>query len=121
MHESSIAIALVEQAVDAAGKHRAHQIDEVEVQVGVMRRIVPEALKLAFSAASAGTIAEDARLKIIEERIIAVCRVCDCLFAPESLTLVCPRCQRADARIVTGNDIILKSLTWRTEEEMVSS
>jgi len=121
MHESSIAIELVDQVVEAARKHRAHIIEVVEVQVGVMREIDPESLELAFSAASIGTIAEGASLKITKERIIAVCRVCDCLLAPDHLLSTCPRCGQADVRIVAGNNILLKSLTCRTVEEVLTS
>jgi len=120
MHEASIAVELVDQVVQTAQNHHAFKVEEVDVLVGVMREIVPEALELTFSATSAGTIAEGAKLRIMEERIIAVCRVCDCLFAPEHLLFMCPRCRQADARIVAGNDILLKSLKCQTAEEVAA-
>jgi hydrogenase nickel incorporation protein HypA/HybF len=121
MHEMSIAMQLVEQMLEIASQHNAATIEEVEVQLGVMREVVPEALEMAFAAASEGTIAEGARLCISEERIVAVCSVCECLFTPRQTCFLCPRCSQADARIVAGNDIILKSLVCQTEAEEARS
>lgn len=121
MHELPIAIEIVRQAVEVAGKHEADRIEEVEVQVGAMRQIVSEALEMSFAAASEGTLAEGARLRVIEEKVVAVCRYCECLFLPEPDNFMCPRCGRADARIVAGNDIILKSVVCHAATEAAVS
>ena len=120
MHEAAIAQALVDQVLSVGREHDAVRVQSVEVQVGVMREIAPDALELAFCAAAAGTPAEGAALIIHPERIIAVCRACECLFAPEQLLFECPRCRKADARIVAGNDIILKSVVCEAGLEVSS-
>jgi hydrogenase nickel incorporation protein HypA/HybF len=121
MHEMSIAMQLLEQMLEIAGQHEAVRIQEAEVQLGVMREVVPEAMQMAFAAASAGTIAEGAVLRLSEERIVAVCGVCDCLFTPRQTCFLCPQCNQADARIVAGNDIILKSMICQTEAESATT
>jgi hydrogenase nickel incorporation protein HypA/HybF len=117
VHELSIAMEIVRQAVEIAGQHGADRIDEVEVQVGVMRQVQEDALRMSFEAAGEGTPAAKARLVMIEERVAAVCKVCDCRFEPQLDNFVCPRCGLADVRVVAGNDIILKSIVCQTAEE----
>lgn len=117
MHEVPIAAAIVEQAVQAVAPHGATRIDLIEVEIGRMRQIVPEALQVAFAAVSAGTIAEGARLELTEVQMEAVCRVCGHHFQPEIDLYICPQCEQADVRILAGNDMILKSITAQTPEE----
>ncbi|MBI4582117.1 MAG: hydrogenase maturation nickel metallochaperone HypA [Planctomycetes bacterium] len=117
MHEVPIATAIVEQAIQAVAPHRATRIDLVEVQIGRMRQIAPEALQVAFAAVSEGTIAQGARLEIAEIEMEAVCRKCGQRFRPEIGLYVCPKCHQADVQIVAGHDMILKSITAQTPEE----
>ena len=121
MHEMPIAVDIVDRAVEAAEQHGATRIEQIEVQLGVMRQVVPEALELAFLVVSEGTPAQGAELRISEEKIVAVCRNCQCRFAPEIDRFVCPQCERADARIVAGNDIILKTVICQADEEVSTS
>ena len=76
MHEFSLATAMVEQLERIAVENGLTRIDDVNVLCGVMQQVVPEALQIAFTAASAGTVAEGAKLTIAEERLIVRCRNC---------------------------------------------
>jgi len=117
MHEMPIAVDIVDRAVEVAQQHHATRIDEVQVDIGVMRQVVPEALELAFSVASEGTLAEGAELRITEEEAVAVCRNCQCRFSPEIGRFVCPQCEQANVRIVAGSEIILKTIVCQADEE----
>ncbi|UCD28436.1 MAG: hydrogenase maturation nickel metallochaperone HypA [Planctomycetota bacterium] len=117
MHEMSIAVQIVDQVVELAGQNNATRIDEVVVEIGLMQLVVPEALEMAFSVATESTLAEGARLKIVEQEIEAVCRDCDHRYKPRIDCYLCPQCGQANARIVAGNDIILKSVVCETEQE----
>lgn len=119
MHELPIAIEIVRQAVEVARQHGAERIEEVEVQVGVLRLIQEDALRMSFEAAGEGTPAEGARLVMVEEKAVAVCNACGCLFLPEMDNYICPRCGEADARVVSGNDVILKSIVCHAAGEAV--
>ena len=121
MHEMPIAAAIIEQAIQAVAPPCATRIDVIEVEIGRMRRIVPEALRMAFDANSDGTIAQGARLDITEIDMEAVCRRCEHRFCPEIDLYICPNCEQADVRIVAGNDMILKSIVAQTPEEQASS
>jgi hydrogenase nickel incorporation protein HypA/HybF len=121
MHEMPIAAAIVEQAVQAVTPHGATRIDLIEVEIGRMRRIVPEALEVAFRAMSEGTIAATARLAVVEIAMEAECRLCGRVFEPEIDLYCCPRCNQADVIITAGNDMILKSITAQTPDESSAS
>ena len=93
------------------------RIREVEVQCGVMQQIVPEALQLAFEAASADTLAAGATLHIVGEGLVAQCRTCDERYAASLDDFRCPRCQTADVQLVAGREIVLRTVVCETEDE----
>ncbi len=111
MHEMSIAMGLIQQVEAAAAAHDATAVETVEIEAGLLKQIVPEALQLAWEAVREGTVAEDAELTVIETAPAARCRECDCKFEPEIDNYLCPQCGRADVEITAGNDIVLTSLT----------
>ena len=57
MHEMSVALHLLAQLEALAEEHGANAVTEIELSVGALQGVVPEALDLAFSAAAEGTIA----------------------------------------------------------------
>ena len=117
MHELSIATGILETALAVADEHGARRVEEIEVEVGVMRLVVPESLEMAFAVLTEGTAAAGAKLKITEVPIRAKCVGCDADFSPALDNFACPGCGRADVDIVGGNDIILKSVACWSEDE----
>ena len=116
MHEMSIASAMMDQLLRIADEQRARRITEVEVVCGIMQQVVPEALQFAFEALSAGTPAEGAALKLTEEPLQAKCRACGASFEASIDNYLCPACQTADVELLTGRDIVLKTVVCETEE-----
>ena len=110
MHEMSIAEGLLRAVLDAAGTCGARRVQRVELAVGQMRLIMPEALDMAWQVLSEGTIASGAELAVVETPLEARCRRCECRFAPRIDNYLCPACGLADVEILAGNDIILKSV-----------
>ena len=111
MHELSIATGLIEQVTAAAIENGVDRVEVLEITIGAMRQVVPEALAMAFEVVSEGTVAEGATLEIVEEPIHAHCRECDEEFACQVGEFVCPHCGQADVRLTMGADIILTSMT----------
>ncbi len=119
MHESSIAMAAIEQAVQAAREHNATRITRIELEVGVLREVVLEAMAIAFEACAVGTIAEGARLDLREQSAQARCRPCGSEFTPDlaAISFVCPTCGEADSEMLAGDAILLTSIECETNEE----
>ena len=116
MHEMSIAIQLIGQIENIAAENSAERVEAVEVEVGAMEMIVPEALEMAFEAAAEGTVAEGARLNIEEVATRARCGECGRQYTPTVASYVCPACGKAIPEILSGKGIILKSLECVTSE-----
>lgn len=110
MHELSIATALIGQIVNVAKANGLERIDEVELETGVLRQVIPEVMQAAYKEVVEETIAKDSILTITEIEAEAECRRCDKVFEPEIDNFLCPDCLVADVDIKKGNDIILKSV-----------
>ena len=117
MHEMSIAVGLMDQVLDVAKSNQLIRIDSVEIETGYLRQVIPEVMLEAFNAVKQDTIAESATLKIREIKPLAECQICQKNFAPEPDNFLCPKCQKADTKILQGNDIILKSVVGDHKEE----
>ncbi len=117
MHELSIAESVVECVLSVAEDNGATCVEAVEIEVGVLRLVVPEALAEAFVALSEGTLAAGAELTITEVPASARCRLCGEVFQPEVGNFLCPKCFQADVQIGSGNDIILKAIVCQSGDE----
>ncbi|MCP4544923.1 MAG: hydrogenase maturation nickel metallochaperone HypA [bacterium] len=115
MHEMAIAEALLRQLEEIAAANDVRQIDSVVVAAGVNRGVVPEALDAAFEAAAEGTVAEGAQVELTIVPLKAKCRACAHEFEPEVDSFLCAQCGVADVEFLTGDDIILKSISCRQE------
>lgn len=110
MHEMAIAQGLINAVLAAARNNNAALVEKVEVTIGEMQLVVPEALETAFEAVSRGTPAEGARLVLLTERIRMHCRKCGVEFETGIQQFLCPRCGQAVGEVVAGNDIVLTSI-----------
>jgi len=115
MHEMSIAEGVLAAVLDAAGGCGARRVDRVELIVGPMCLVVPEALVMAWQVVREGTIAAGAELSVAETPMQARCRQCGREFAPRIDNYLCPACGQADVDILAGDDIILKSVVCETD------
>ncbi|NQU75156.1 MAG: hydrogenase maturation nickel metallochaperone HypA [Planctomycetes bacterium] len=114
MHELSIAADLLRNVLAVAAEHEAVRIEQVTIEVGVLRQVVPEAIVEAFAMLAVGTAAEGAALKVTELPARAECRRCGNTYAVSVDVYVCPQCGQADARLVDGNDILLQTVVCQT-------
>lgn len=111
MHEMSIAEALIEHVLAAAASAGADRVEQITVEAGELKLVVPEALQMAFSAVAEGTAAEGAEVHVVETPPQARCRACGNGFRPRKDNYLCPACGQADVAITAGDAIILKSVT----------
>jgi hydrogenase nickel incorporation protein HypA/HybF len=117
MHEMSIAEALLQNVLDAVSKSRVVRVQEVMLDVGKVRLVMPEALELAWTVVSDGTVAAGSKLRIKEIPIEAACRHCGRVFPADVDNYLCPGCGQADVEIVAGDDIMLTSVVGQVEEQ----
>lgn len=121
MHEMTIAVELVRQLEALADEHDLEAVEAFTVETGVMRQVVPEALRTAFEIVAEGTRAEGAAMTLNVAPAVAECRQCHCRFEPAVDSFVCPQCRHADVSIAEGNDILLRSVTGQERERRHAS
>ncbi len=117
MHEMAIAQELLDKVLHIAQENHAFSVSEIEVELGIMCLVVPEALQESFHALSHETPAQGAKLIQTEVPLTIECKQCGRQTQVELGNLLCPQCQTGDVAIVTGNDIILKTVICETAED----
>jgi hydrogenase nickel incorporation protein HypA/HybF len=109
MHELSIAqdlLARVEESVDSPQA----RVLRVTVDIGSAAGIVAQSLRFAFEVIARGTRAEGAELRIVVLPARSRCLECGILFEFDGLIGECPACGRLGGDLVSGNEMILRSI-----------
>ena len=107
MHELAIAEALVAIVTEHAGGRRVARVD---VQVGHLRQVVPDALAFAFEIASVGTVAEGADLVLEEIPAQGTCRSCGARGRLTAFPFACAACGSWHYDITDGEQLCVTSL-----------
>ena len=110
MHEVGLmrsAIDLALEQVKAQGRKKIHRID---LSVGELSGVGPDALMFAFDVVSKVTLAEVADLHLMTEPTLVYCTYCRREFHPMSWIYACPHCQHLSNDIREGKDLKLVSL-----------
>jgi len=116
MHELSIAISIVDLAIDQAVQASANSVSEVELDIGIFSGIEYEALEFSLGVASKGTMLEETMFRINRVEPVAECPDCGHLYSPEGVFSHCPECQRMGVRLIRGTELQIKSLLVEQNE-----
>jgi hydrogenase nickel incorporation protein HypA/HybF len=112
VHELSIAQAVVGIAARHAGERR---VIRVELRVGHLRQVVPDALEFAFGLVAEGTPVEGAELAIEHVPVRVACAACGGEGEVGELPFLCPACGGADVSVVAGEELEVDSLELEEE------
>jgi hydrogenase nickel incorporation protein HypA/HybF len=112
MHELAIAEAILAVATTHAGDRR---ITAVEVRVGHLRQVVPDALRFNFELVTQGTPADGAELRIEEVPVAARCRACGASARLPAFPLRCPECGALDIDLTEGEELLVSALEVERE------
>src|SRR4029079_6304269 len=85
MHEAGLMQTALELAFDRAREAGASRIHQMTLRVGSLSGVVPEALRLAFRAATPGTVADGATLVVDEVAVRCRCEQCGEEFWPDDI------------------------------------
>ena len=106
MHE----MAITQSVVDAVCEHAAgRRVHSVKLQIGALCAVVPESLAFCFDLATAGTVADGARLDLDLMPGCGRCRTCAAEFDVDDLILLCP-CGSADVEVLAGRELKILSM-----------
>lgn len=110
MHEFSIAVNIVDIAVDHAEKANARRVNEVELEIGELSGVVYEAMETAMEAAIKDTLLEGAEVKIIQIAGRGKCCQCGVEFGLTNLFDPCPECGAFNPEVLAGKELRIKSI-----------
>ncbi len=110
MHEMSLAES-VRQIIEDAGQEQGFsRVRAVWLEIGKLAAVEPEAMSFCFDSAMAGSIAEGARLEIIEIPGQGRCQSCGETVEMEESFDLCPKCGGAHLQIIAGDRMRVKNL-----------
>lgn len=106
MHELSITQSLIDAVLDRTGERT---VTAVNLRIGPLSGVLPDAMRFCFDVASAGTPLEGATLMIDEPQGVGRCRSCQQEFELSDLILLC-LCGSADVEVLRGRELMLMSV-----------
>ena len=115
MHELSVCQALIEQVARIARDNDARRVVSIVVTVGPLSGVEPQLLEHAYPIASAGTVAEDARLVIETAPVRVRCRSCGAETDAQANRLLCGACDDWRVDVIRGEEMVLSRVEIETE------
>jgi hydrogenase nickel incorporation protein HypA/HybF len=110
VHELSIACELVKSAAAEATRHGAARVVGVDLVLGALTGVEPDALAFCFPVAAAGTPCDGAELRIEIEPAKGRCADCAATSEINSLMSPCPRCGAWPIGLEGGREMRLRSV-----------
>ena len=92
--------------------HGFSKVDQIDVIVGDLSNVLPDALELAFfhfRKQGLGILDENTKLEIIREVAKAQCQTCLFEFIPDYRMALCPKCGRSNCLLVSGETFRVES------------
>jgi hydrogenase nickel incorporation protein HypA/HybF len=111
MHELSIVEALIDQVgeeLDRVGQRG--RVLRLELNIGRLSGVHPDAVRFAFGLLRPGTIVENAEIAIEEPKAVCQCHACNARTELDDLLFECPQCASTEITIEGGRDMTLQSI-----------
>ncbi|MGE0589104.1 MAG: hydrogenase maturation nickel metallochaperone HypA [Cyclobacteriaceae bacterium] len=110
MHELSIVMGIIDIAEEAVRKNHARKVDSIELEIGTMAGIEPQALDFAWEVAVKNTVLAHADREIITIKAKARCMDCGAEFLVHDQFEACPMCHDFLNEFIQGKELRVKSL-----------
>ncbi|MGA9664907.1 MAG: hydrogenase maturation nickel metallochaperone HypA [Gallionella sp.] len=110
MHEMSIAESVLQIIQDAARAEGYAKVKAVWLEIGQLAAVEKESLRFCFDAVTRDSIAEDARLEIIDTAGRGWCMQCACNVAVTARYEPCPSCGSSQVEVTGGEEMRVKEL-----------
>lgn len=105
MHEVSIMEEAMQMAVQAAKAAGGRRIVKLQLRIGTMSGVVPEAMRFAFDVVCRNTMAEGATLEMDAVPATCWCAVCEREFPQADLLNECPVCHNLSGELRRGREL----------------
>ncbi|MEJ5250748.1 MAG: hydrogenase maturation nickel metallochaperone HypA [Chthonomonadetes bacterium] len=111
MHEFSIAEAIVRTSEEVLRANGGGRAEKVQLRIGELRQVVPDALTFAFDILKENTLLADASLEWETVPAQVRCRSCGMEYHPKDVFWECPSCGAIGAEVVAGEELEIVSIT----------
>lgn len=109
MHEMSLAESVLQIIEDTVRAEQCSRVRGVVLEIGALAAVEPEAMRFCFDAVTHGSIAEGARLEILEQPGTGWCPTCEKAVALQDQFALCPECD-GPVQITGGSEMRVKEL-----------
>ena len=110
MHEMSLTQGVLNILEDYAKTNGFAKVKTVWLEIGQLSHVEPEAMAFCFDAVMKDTIADGAKLEIVETPGQAICVDCDEKLEIASRIAQCPKCGGYKLHISGGDEMRVKEL-----------
>jgi len=110
MHEMSLCENILQILEDHSIQQGFERVKIVFLEIGLLSAVEPEAMLFCFDAVIQGTLAEHAKLEIIEVPGNAWCTVCSKTVPLHQRFDACPECGAYPLQITGGADMKIRKL-----------
>jgi hydrogenase nickel incorporation protein HypA/HybF len=110
MHEMALCEGVLAIIAEEAKRHNFARVRVVRLEIGKLGHVEPQALRFCFGAVSRGTIAESARVELIDVPGEAWCMRCSKIVAVTQRLDPCPVCGGYQLQVTAGDDLRVKDL-----------
>jgi hydrogenase nickel incorporation protein HypA/HybF len=110
MHEMSLAEGVLGVVADAARANHPCTVRTVRLQIGALAAVELDALRFAFEVVKRGSVADGARLDIVEVPGSAWCMQCARSVAIAGRTDPCPECGSWQLQVTGGSEMRVMEL-----------
>lgn len=110
MHEMSLAEGILQIVADAARASDARQVRTVRLELGALSHVERDALAFCFDAVTRDSVAEGARLEVLETPGRAWCMPCGASVPLQRLGDACPHCGSYQLQVTQGEEMRVKDI-----------
>lgn len=111
MHELSIAVSMVDMAVEESQRQGGTKVNAIHLKLGKLSGVVKDALLFSYDVVCEGTLLEGSRLIIKEIPIIVFCPKCETETPPVAINnLCCPKCETPTPQVISGREMEVTAL-----------
>ena len=110
MHEMSLAEEIVALVEETAIAEQCRRVTAIWIEIGQLAAVEKDALRFCFDAVAHDSIAQGARLEIVETEGQGRCSKCGAEVTVKALYEPCPVCDSYQVQITGGSEMRVKEL-----------
>lgn len=110
MHELSLCVGILQVLEEQSREQRYHRVKTVWLEIGGLAGVEKAALRFGFEVVMRGTLADGARLEIIEVPGQGWCMTCAATVTIAQRYEACPQCGGYQVQVTGGEQMRIKEL-----------